>query len=64
MGVVGGHHELDIGTGFVEEVVEDGARDYVCGREASAAHSRFYEGHAVVDFKFLGELVRYTSPFS
>ena len=64
MGFVGRHHELNIGTGFVEEVVEDGTRDDVRGREASMAHSSFYEGHAVVGFKFLGELVSYTLPFS
>lgn len=31
MRLVGGHHELDIGAGFVEEVVEDGTGDYVRG---------------------------------
>lgn len=58
MGVVGGHHELHVGAGFVEEVVEDGTGDYVRGCRASAPHGGFNEGHAVVGFELLGGSVR------
>lgn len=64
MWVVGGHHELNIGARFVEEVVEHCTRYYVRGRGASASHGGFDEGHAVVGFEFLGGLVRYTLLFS
>lgn len=64
MGVVGGHHELDVGARFVEEVMEDGTGDYVYGCGASTARGGFNEVHAVVGFEFLGGLVRYTLPLS
>lgn len=51
MGGVGWHDELDVGAGFVEEVSQDGAGDYVCGCRAAAADRGFDEVHGAVGFE-------------
>lgn len=54
MGFVGGYDELDVSAGFVEEVAEDGAGDYVCGCRAAFADGGGDDVHAASFFELLG----------
>ena len=53
MWFVGRHSELDVCTGFIEKVAEDGPGNYIRGRRTAAADGRFDDGHTVICFKFL-----------
>ena len=57
MGLVGGHDELDVGTGFVEKVTEDRAGDDVGGFGSTAPYRGLDDGHGAVRLELASECV-------
>lgn len=59
----GGHHELHVALGFVQEMPDHGARHDVCWRGAALADRRADRLHAVIFVEFVDELVAHLAEF-